>query len=207
MCQGRKWKRCQQRRDSLCQLVLLYEGFFILMLAMMWNIRGLGKVEKRRKVKSVILNHKLAIVFLQETKLAMFDSGIIRSLDGFALTRGVAVDAEGSTGGLITLWNEEAVTIKDFISNKCCIILVGTLNKLEKDVVCCNIYALNSERERRELWGFLINTQKTIALPWIMGGDFNTILQASERSEWVFNKWSARFSLVLFFRQRWLTFR
>ena len=81
----------------------------------------------------------------------------------------------GSAGGLIMLWNEELVSIKDCISCKWCIILVVVLNKSNQDLVMCNVYAPNSERERRDLWDYILNVQLSYNCPWVLGGDFNTV--------------------------------
>ncbi|KAK3229101.1 hypothetical protein Dsin_000982 [Dipteronia sinensis] len=162
------------------------------MLTITWNIRGLGKEEKRRKVRSVVLSQKPVVLFIQETKLGVFDNRIKKGLGGVVLTRGVGADAVGLAGGLITLWIEDLVTINYFISNKWCLVLAGVLNKLDKEVVFCNVYTSNLESERRELWGFLINIQQSFTIPWVIGGDFNTFLHAYERRGGDFNKWSAR---------------
>ncbi|KAK1570876.1 hypothetical protein Q3G72_008432 [Acer saccharum] len=94
-----------------------------------------GKVEKRRKVKSVIIKHKPVVLFIQESKLNLFDNRVISNIGGSFLTKGVGVEALGSTGGVITLWNKDVVTVKGCISNQCCIILMGILNKVNKEVV------------------------------------------------------------------------
>ncbi|KAK3188051.1 hypothetical protein Dsin_027612 [Dipteronia sinensis] len=52
------------------------------MLAMSWNVRGLGKAEKRRKVKSFVLSHKPGILFIQESKLNIFVLGWVSSKCG-----------------------------------------------------------------------------------------------------------------------------
>ncbi|KAK2642950.1 hypothetical protein Ddye_024713 [Dipteronia dyeriana] len=117
----------------------------------------------------------------EESKLAVFDSSIVRSIGGVFLTRGVGVDAKGSAGGLITLWNEDLFLVSHCISNKWCIVLVGVLFKIDKEVILCNVYAPNVEADRKKLWGFLLNIQQSFSSPWCIGGDFNTVLFASER--------------------------
>ncbi|KAK3230851.1 hypothetical protein Dsin_002732 [Dipteronia sinensis] len=57
------------------------------MLIMSWNARGLGKAEKRRKVINVVLCRKSAVLFVQETKLAVFDSRVILSIGGVLLSK------------------------------------------------------------------------------------------------------------------------
>ncbi|KAK2650617.1 hypothetical protein Ddye_018106 [Dipteronia dyeriana] len=128
-----------------------------------------------------MLKHKPIVLFLQETKLDSFDSGIIRSLGGDFLSRGIGSDAEGASGGLITLWNESQFSVNSCISLKRCIILEGELLRLKKQLVLCNVYAANSETERKELWEYILNVQSSSSFPWCIGGDFNTILDPSER--------------------------
>ncbi|KAK2642480.1 hypothetical protein Ddye_024243 [Dipteronia dyeriana] len=104
------------------------------MLAMTWNVRGLGKAEKMRKVRSVILDQKPVVFFIPESKLGIFDCRVIKSIGGAALTGGVGVEAVGSVGGLITLRNEDVISVTDCISSSSCITVVGVLNKLGKEV-------------------------------------------------------------------------
>ena len=156
-------------------------GFLFFMLSLSWNIRGLGRREKRRVVKNLVLKFKPMLLFLQETKLGFFDSSLIRSLGGGWLARGVGVEAEGASGGLISLWNEDSFTVSDCISNKSCIILVGRMKGFDKDLAFCNIYAANDERDRKSSWEFILQVQHSFPIPWCLGGDFNTVLCASER--------------------------
>ncbi|KAI9197535.1 hypothetical protein LWI28_000114 [Acer negundo] len=44
--------------------------------------KGLVKVEKRRKVKSVVLNLKLTLLFIQKSKLDVFDNRVVRGHRG-----------------------------------------------------------------------------------------------------------------------------
>ncbi|KAK2638838.1 hypothetical protein Ddye_026633 [Dipteronia dyeriana] len=72
-----------------------------------WNIRGFRKMVKRRKVRKVMFEHKPAVCFIQESKMDSFERKVIRSIWGSLLERGIGMDAFGSAGGLISLWNED----------------------------------------------------------------------------------------------------
>ena len=102
------------------------------------------------------------------------DSGIISSLGGNLLTRGIGVEAEGASGGLITLWNEGLISVNSCISSKRCIIIAGELLGLKKELVLCNIYAANVENERKDLWDYILNTWSTFALPWCIRVNFES---------------------------------
>ncbi|KAK3225982.1 hypothetical protein Dsin_005844 [Dipteronia sinensis] len=148
---------------------------------MTWNIRGLGKREKISIVRSLVSKHKPTLLFIQETKLSSFDCGLINSLEGYVLTRGVGVNAIGSARGLLSLWNEYLFLVKACIPNQRCIILAGELLKIRMDVAFCNVYVANVESERKELWEFISTSQNAFLMRWCIGGNFNTVLDPSER--------------------------
>ncbi|KAK3219592.1 hypothetical protein Dsin_013562 [Dipteronia sinensis] len=87
--------------------------------------RGLGRLEKRTVVRNLVRNIKPSILFIQESKLKHFDSRIAKSLGGFLLTNGVGVEAKGSTGGVITLWDGDVFVVNSCIFNDRCIIVSG----------------------------------------------------------------------------------
>ena len=63
----------------------IFPGFgfvYFLMLVISWNVRGLGRKDKRKVVKNFVLCHKPSFIFLQEMKLGFFDNTIVSSLGG-----------------------------------------------------------------------------------------------------------------------------
>ena len=91
------------------------------------------------------------------------------------------MEAQGFTGGVMTLWKEDAFCVKASINNSRCIILAGELLGVKKDMVFCNVYAANFENERVDLWDFILQAQVLFPFPWCIGGDFNTVLSPDER--------------------------
>ncbi|KAK3222231.1 hypothetical protein Dsin_009256 [Dipteronia sinensis] len=55
----------------------------------------------------------------------MGEKGMMRSLSGTWLSKGVSVDANGSAGRLLSLWNEDLFDAKSFKATKRCIIMEG----------------------------------------------------------------------------------
>lgn len=45
-----------------------------------WIVRGIGRPEKRRKIKKNLAERKVDIIFLQETKKSGVDYDMIRSM-------------------------------------------------------------------------------------------------------------------------------
>ncbi|KAK3199203.1 hypothetical protein Dsin_022618 [Dipteronia sinensis] len=75
------------------------------------NKEGLERLEKRRVVRDLVKRTRPCFLLIQESKLNYFDSRIIKTLGGSILAKGVGVEARGSAGGIITLWNEESFKI------------------------------------------------------------------------------------------------
>ncbi|KAK2659274.1 hypothetical protein Ddye_005807 [Dipteronia dyeriana] len=87
---------------------------------------------------------------------------------GSYLTNGISVDVAGSSGGLLSLWNNDVFKVIDCISNACCSILIGEWKALKKTVTLCNVYAPSSKAERAELCHWLEdkNMMKKAMVDW-----------------------------------------
>ncbi|KAK3199335.1 hypothetical protein Dsin_022750 [Dipteronia sinensis] len=162
------------------------------MIILSWNVRGLGRGEKRRAVRDLVMRHKPMMLFIQESKLKTLDSRTITSLGGSLLIKDVGVEADGSAEGLISLWNENLFQVHSCITNKRCIIVAGEVVSSKKTVAFCNVYASNIEIERKSLWNFIELSQGSLTVLWCIRGDFNTILDPSERSGGLCNMGSIR---------------
>ncbi|KAK3228488.1 hypothetical protein Dsin_000369 [Dipteronia sinensis] len=148
-----------------------------------WNVRGMGRAEKRCAVCKLVKKLKPSFLLLQESKVSSVDYRLIKLLGGGVLTKGMIIDAVGSSGGrgLISIWNEEAFSTKACVNTDSCSILLGELANVKKEVVICNVYASNVDVERVELWDFIVTNTRRFLVPWIIGGDFNVVLEASEK--------------------------
>ncbi|KAK2654077.1 hypothetical protein Ddye_013933 [Dipteronia dyeriana] len=85
-------------------------------LILSWNVRGLGRGEKRKAVRDLVSFHKPMMLFIQVSKLNSFDNSTIVSLGGSVLMKGVGVEAVGSAGGLISLWDENLFKLEEEFS-------------------------------------------------------------------------------------------
>lgn len=60
-----------------------------------WNIRGLGRVEKRLQVKDIINSSSVDIVVLLETKLKSIPRSFLLQICHFSLVNGVCLLSRG----------------------------------------------------------------------------------------------------------------
>ncbi|KAK2648435.1 hypothetical protein Ddye_015924 [Dipteronia dyeriana] len=97
------------------------------------TIKALGRMEKRKMARNLVVRTRSTILFIQESKLNHFDSKVIKSLGDSYLLKGVGVEANGAAGGVITLWNEDSLGVMSCIYNNQCIILAGILSPINKE--------------------------------------------------------------------------
>lgn len=141
------------------------------MIIMSWNIRGLGGPEKRRRIKDWVRDKRVDILLVQETKRSSLDERMVRSIWPWDLMEFMLVDAEGSAGGLLSVWNPEAFSLEDCCCTKNLILLSGT-SKCFFNCVIINIHAPNDVINRRKVWETTIRLKSSFSNPWCMGGDF-----------------------------------
>ncbi|XP_028073786.1 uncharacterized protein LOC114276195 [Camellia sinensis] len=150
-----------------------------LMKIMSWNVRGLKRPEKRSKIKVLARERKIDVLLLQETKRASVDVNFIKSLWPMEDMGFMEVDAEGSAGGLLCIWNTNVFQLIDCCSSRNFILLSG-ISSQSFPCIICNIYAPNDVLKMRKLWECLINLKPFYPNARCLGGDFNEIRFMSE---------------------------
>lgn len=70
-----------------------------------WNMRGLANYIKRASVKEVIRKNRSDLAFFQETKLRPLNSTTVYELWGSSSMDWVCLDADGSSRGILVVWN------------------------------------------------------------------------------------------------------
>ncbi|XP_028077223.1 uncharacterized protein LOC114279208 [Camellia sinensis] len=147
---------------------------------MSWNVRGLGKLEKRGRIRKLIYERNVDIVLLQETKQASITENVVRALWGKRNMEFMAVGSEGTAGGLLCIWDPDFFQLVDCCSNRRFVLLSGILlNTFECTIV--NVYAPNEVGSRFKFWDSLLKLKYEFPKPWCLGGDLNEIRNIGER--------------------------
>ncbi|KAL7169161.1 hypothetical protein ACSBR2_034241 [Camellia fascicularis] len=144
-----------------------------------WNIRGLGKLEKMRKLKELIRVRRIEIVLIQETKKTEISESFVRSLWPGDQMEFMAVNALGNSSGLLCNWKPEAFTMSECCCNKNFILLSG-ITSSNFSCIIVNVYVSNDVLERRRLCELLFSLRLTFIHPWCIGGDFNEVKTIGE---------------------------
>ncbi|XP_028110763.1 uncharacterized protein LOC114309252 [Camellia sinensis] len=145
-----------------------------------WNVRGLGKSVKRRRVKLLLKDRKIDFVFFQETKKSEVTPDFVKSLWPVDEMEFMAVDSEGRAGGLLCIWKPTVFKLSQCCSTRHCIVLSGTLLPFF-NCVLVNVHAPNEVNERSRFWNVLYGLRPSFYNPWCLVGDFNEIRNLGER--------------------------
>ncbi|GMJ02965.1 hypothetical protein HRI_003965700 [Hibiscus trionum] len=146
-----------------------------------WNVRGIGRAEKRRAMKRLIMSTKASLVFIQETKLESHKQWLLRNLWPCKNELLVASPAEGLSGGLVTLWDSSAFEVESKFIQSRSILVTGTLKEMNFKCGFLNIYAPNSEAERQLFFDQIGGILSSISILIMVAGDFNAVLSKEEK--------------------------
>ena len=142
-----------------------------------WNCRGLGRPTAISDLKYLIRNYNPAILFLSETIVLTNKIEEFKYLLGYDSC--FAVDRVGRSGGLAMFWH----------STVNCQIVNYSNNHISLDVIDNDLgvwrltgyYGYPNGGRRRASWEFLRQLAQQVNIPWCIFGDFNDIMDASEK--------------------------
>ncbi|KAG4148582.1 hypothetical protein ERO13_D05G293550v2, partial [Gossypium hirsutum] len=142
-----------------------------------WNCRGVGNPATVRELKQLLVANVPDIVFLCETKV--HSNEFSRIHDRCRMDGCLAVSSEGKSGGLALMWREGVrVTVQNYSKFH-----IDSLVKMDNGEVFrfTGIYGQTIPTLRHQAWDMLKRVSSSVNEGWIVGGDFNAILNNSEK--------------------------
>lgn len=148
-----------------------------------WNVRGLNNPARRRVVSDLVRDTRATIVTLQETKLEVIDKDLVvqalghRFADNF-----VFLPATNTRGGILTAVDESYFRILQmerglhFVTARVSDTLGAT------DWFLTAVYGPQGDLDKLHFLGESHWLQHLVSDKWLLIGDFNMILQASDKS-------------------------
>ncbi|GLU11862.1 hypothetical protein SLE2022_285820 [Rubroshorea leprosula] len=156
-----------------------------------WNCRGVAKHNFHSSAMDLKRTHNPAIMLVVETKLSGEDARSQAASLGFA--KSFVVNSNGLAGGLWLLWDDAAVVV-DIVSysDQAIHAIIKVCNNpsfptdwflsgIYGDWFLSGIYGRPQIATRALLWNELSTIAENISMPWMMIGDFNDVLDQSEK--------------------------
>ena len=150
---------------------------FMVISVMFWNVQGAASQSFRRAFKSIRQSYNPDMVVVMEPRISGRKADNFIKASGF--DRSHRVEAVGFSGGIWLLWRDQfdveiVLNHKQFVHLK-----ISSKNVLTSWVTA--VYASLVPVIRSELWHHLNHLAAITNEPWIIGGDFNSILFPGEK--------------------------
>ncbi|XP_070007559.1 uncharacterized protein [Nicotiana sylvestris] len=148
-----------------------------------WNVRGLNDKKKREIIKSQVQNWRADIICMQETKVEGDIEEIIRQICGGRWVRYASLEASGTRGGILMLW--DCRVWKGEVLQTGAYTLTCKFDALLQNFQChiTGVYAPNCRIERKKVWSEIGAVRGLMEGPWAVCGDFNVTRYPSEKRE------------------------
>ncbi|XVF78708.1 hypothetical protein PTKIN_Ptkin14bG0157300 [Pterospermum kingtungense] len=146
-----------------------------------WNIRGLGRAEKRRAAKRFFSKEGFDMLVIQETKIKEVSPRFHRWMWGNNSIQMECVLSNGNSGGLMSCWRDEFFSVESKFVSQRYILLVGVIKSRNVKCGLGNVYAPNDDVERSALWEELQQILESNDVPWCVASDFNVVRTSEEK--------------------------
>ena len=148
---------------------------------MTWNVRGVNDPDRRKIIRNFIRYQRVDLVCLQETKIQEMTAFVAHSLGVGRPSDWRALNAEGSAGGILLLWDKR---IMELVDSEFGIFTISCLFKMVEGGFLwtfSGVYGPVERKFKEVFWEELRSIKGWWEGPWCLGGDFNEILSPSER--------------------------
>lgn len=143
-----------------------------------WNCRGASFLIALRHLKLLCQSNNPDILILEETWCPSCSiNKLCRSLN---FTHNFVAKAMGFSGDLWIMWNDSKIEFEE-VSIDAQIINVLVRFGNQKPWLLPAIYASSNATNREWLWLYLKDLGKVVDYPWMLIGDFNQILNETEK--------------------------
>jgi exonuclease III len=150
-----------------------------------WNVCGLNRPARRATVKETLQDAKPHIVCLQETKMSNIDARMASSLGGGRMRSfqfKPATRPLGTRGGILILWNDDFVDLKDFAQRTFSLSAIVFLKACQTSFLLTVVYGPTRDSAKQAFLRQLRDTKPADNSKWLVLGDFNIIYKALDKN-------------------------
>jgi len=158
---------------------LKYLSIFLDMKIICWNVQGAKKSQLRHEVGFINRTIKPDILILFKTLINCQNIDLIIKQLGYRYSP--TIPPVNHMGGIWLLWNDEKVDVS-IVAKETRIMHCLILDKLNaKECLLSAVYAPVRENQKDDFWLHLHQLHNYIDKPWCILGDFNEMLNASQK--------------------------
>lgn len=147
-----------------------------------WNVRGLNVVASCLNVHNSLATTACHIACLQETKLQTVDSHLANFLGAYRLNRHSFKPAVGTKGGILVLWNDSEVDLRDIQIGRYSISGKVTMRRSAETFNLTVVYGPSRLRGKEAFLNHIRHLKPADDEKWLIIGDFNLIYQAADKN-------------------------
>lgn len=152
------------------------------MRVLSWNVRGLRNPERRSIISRYCLQWKPDVLFFQETLLEDVDSTKWEYFSRIQFVDFFFVPSMGRSRGQIISWRKDRFSMMDTFVGVHSASVVLRRRYYKMLFLFSTVYGPLNRSDLQQLWVDLSNARRMWdSIPWLVGGDFNVTLLASDR--------------------------
>ncbi|XP_061349456.1 uncharacterized protein LOC133294726 [Gastrolobium bilobum] len=145
-----------------------------------WNCRGVGKKGFSTLIRDLKFRFRIDVFVLLETGISGLKGD--RIIKQFGFPSFFKQEAIGFSGGIWILWDDKVVKIEIILAHHQFIHTQVQHLASGKSEIITFVYRSPRRLERKNLWNELEAFSSSIQEAWLLIGDFNSILHASEKT-------------------------
>ena len=149
-------------------------------------------------IKQFIRDQRVDLVCLQETKVQTMNTQMARSLGAGRFSEWVSVDASGSAGGILLMWDKRILEVSETVCGS--FTVSCSFRNVEDGFhwIFTGVYGPVLTNLKEEMWEELGSVRGLWPGPWCIGGDFNASISPTESNRGGrFTQAMRRFAFVL----------
>ena len=156
---------------------------------LVWNVRGLNSPARRNAIFQVATAANPSIVCLQETKLEVVTSEIIRHCLGNKFEKFFYLSASGTRGGVLIAWDPIVVALSNpHTTDNTLTALVTPVDGGDRRWWLTRVYGPQGDAEKVQFLQEIADVRDLHAGPWALVGDFNLIVNPEDKNNTSINR-------------------
>ena len=145
-----------------------------------WNVRGMNKRYKQKEIKQFLLNNKVSLAGLIETRVK--ENNTSTTINSIAAGWKCLNNYKDAVNGRIwIIWDDSWYEVKMIASSAQMIHCYIQERSKGYQFNLTVVYGFNTIEQRKSMWDEMNKMGQSVILPWLIAGDFNAIMSPKDR--------------------------